>query len=225
MPRVLLALLVFAGGCAQLPPERVERDRIIMAAVQPCKERYAERLYNDGMMSVNRDGSIHYRYKGDPIGSHEEIDRCIADARKGVKVGPAIAAKLVKSGPASVAITTVENEVLVPVRLNGVPGTMALSTRSEVTFITAAYAARAGVRVAPESPAIPLTVRGDAIVVPYARVLSLEVGDVAVERLDAAVHEAVARVDGVLGNSFLALFKLNIDRRNNRLTLEPLARP
>jgi hypothetical protein len=93
------------------------------------------------MMSVNRDGSIHYRYKGNPIGAHEEIDRCIFEARKGLKVGPAIAAKLVKSGPASVA-------------------------------------------VAPESPTIPLTVRGDAIVVPYARVLSLEVGDVAVERLD-----------------------------------------
>jgi hypothetical protein len=158
--------------------------------------------------------------KGDPIGAHEEIDRCIVEARKGLKVGPAIAAKLVKSGPASVAITTVDNEVRVPVRLNGVPGTMALSTRSEVTLIIAAYAARAGVRVAPESPTIPLTVRGDAIVVPYARVLSLEVGEVAVERLDAAVHEAVARVDGVLGNSVLSLFKLNIDRKVNRLTLE-----
>ena len=222
---IRVSVVTVLCGCASYPPERVERDQLILAAVQPCKERYAHQLYNANLMSVNQDGVVRYWVRDTRAGDVDDINACLAEAQKGLKFGPFLPGKLVKAGPASVSITVADKQTLVPVRVNGIPGTMALSTRSELTSMTAAYAARAGVRLVAESPSARVATGGKVIVAPYARASSLEVGDASVERLDIAVYQQLPdhpAADGVLGNSFLSHFKMSIDRRNNRLTLEPI---
>jgi hypothetical protein len=221
-------LAALLAGCASYPPERVERDRVILAAVQPCKERYAERLYNGGMMSVEQNGTVRYWYQDSPVGAFSDIDRCISEATKGLKVGPWAPGRLARSGPATVPMTASGRELLVPVRMNGVAGTMSISTSSALTMVRADYAGRAGLPIVGESPSTRARIDGKDLVVPFARVRSLEVGEMSVEALDIVVHDTHPgnpAIDGVLGNSFLALFKVNIDRRSTRLTLEPLRQP
>lgn len=224
--RIALAVLGIAAsltGCA-VPPERAERDRAILAAVQPCKERYAERLYHADMMSVNQNGTVRYWYKGDQAGAADEINSCLSAATKGLRLGPWLSGRLTKSGPTHVATTRVGNEILVPVRVNGILGTMALRSGADFTFISSAYAQRAGIQVVAESPSTTISSGGKSVPVPYARVRAIEVGDVQVEALDVAVHEMAALpadVDGILGRSFLNNFKMEIDRPAQRLTLGP----
>ena len=215
----------FVAGCAQIPPERAERDRAILAAIQPCKERHASDLYNTNMMSVNPNGRVRYWYKGDRVGASYEIDQCLREATKGLKLGPSLPGRLAKPGPANVSISTIGKEVAVAVRVNGILGTMAVRAGSEYTFLTSAYAKRADVQIVAESPLIAVRIEGQAKLTPYARARAIEVGDAQVEALDVVVYEQVSGLpaaDGVLGKSFLSNFKMNIDRPNGRLTLEPL---
>jgi hypothetical protein len=222
MPAFLLA------SCSTIPLEREERDRAILAAVQPCKERYAERLYNTNMMSVYQNGTVRYWFKGDQVGAVEEINRCLTEATKGLKVGPWLTGRLTKSGPTHVATTRAGNEILVPVRVNGILGTMALRSGADFTFISPAYAKRSAVQVLAESPTTTITSGGKSFPVPYARVRAIEVGDAQVEALDVAVHDATSLpegVDGILGKSFLNNFKMDMDRPAQRLTLGPRPAP
>jgi Aspartyl protease len=227
MSRLLLTavVVVILGACAQMPPERVERDRVILAAVKPCKERYAERLYNPEMMSVLKDGTVRFWYKGGQVGAADEIRACFNEATKPLKLGPWQPGRLANAVPASITITPSGKDVLVPVRINGVEGMMTVSTRSSLTIARADYAKRAGLRIVDESPSTRALINSKNVLVPYARARSVQVGEVYVEALHVVVHDASlseTAVDGVLGNSFLALFKVNVDRRNNRLTLEPI---
>ena len=228
--RIALPAL-FAAGCADMPPERVERDRLILAAVQPCKERYAERLYNPEMMSVNQDGIVRYWYRDGPVGASTDIDRCINEATKGLKVGPWAAGRLVAPpGAASIPITLAGKEVLVPVRVNGVPGVLALHTNSGFTYVKTAYAKRAGLELVSASPItrVRFGTGTEIVPVPYARARSLEIGEARIEPLDIGVYDRntiPAQADGVLGANVLGHFKRVIDRRGARLTLEPLTQP
>lgn len=108
-----------------------------------------------------------------------------------------------------------------PVRLNGVLGAMAVRRNSDFTVVTPAYAKRAGIQIA-------AGIRVGSISIPYARARALEVGDASVQALDIAVHESLPdhpTVDGILGKSFLSHFRMNVDRRSNRLMLEPIRQP
>ena len=223
----LMVLGVAVAGCA-LPPERVERDRIIMAAVQPCKERHAERLYNVDMMSVNPDGTVRYWYKGGQVSAAQDITNCLADATKGLRFGPWLSGRLVKASAAEVAITSEGKDSLIPVRVNGVLGTMALRPNADFTFLTSAYAQRAGVRVVRESPTIRIRTGGQSVAAPFARARIIEIGAAQVEAADVVIYEQVRDlpgVDGVLGKPLLSHFKVNIDKANARLKLEPYRRP
>lgn len=217
-------------GCASAPPpERVERDRAVLAAIQPCKERYAELLFNVNLVTVEQDGRIRYWHRGDhAVAQTYEVDQCIAEALKGVKVGPWAPGRLAKRGPATVPITNMGREILVPVRMNGVPGRMAVSTRSGLTIAAPAYAKRAGLRLVAQSPSTHARLGDKNLVVPFVRAKLLEVGDAAVEALDVVIHDPLPEqpdVDGILGSSFLSHFKMSIDRRNGRLTLAPVTPP
>lgn len=224
----LAGIAPFLAGCAVVPPERVERDRVILAAVQPCKERYAERLYNPNMMSVRPNGRVRYWYKGDQVAASYEIDQCLSEATKGLRLGPWLPGRLAKPGPANVTISMAGKDVVVPVRVNGILGTMAVRGGVDFTSITSAYAKRAGLLVVAESPTVRVRAGGKSIFVPYSRARAVELGDVQVEALDVAVHTVIAdhpTVDGVLGKSFLGNFKMTIDRGAGRLTLEPNPMP
>jgi hypothetical protein len=219
-------IAAFLTGCRSMPPERVERDRVILAAVQPCKERYAERLYNTNMMSVYPNGTVRFWYKGDLPRAADDIQGCINEHTKGLKLGPHLPGRLVKPGPADVPITAIGKEVVVPVRINGILGAMAVRTGADFTFVSPGYAKRAGVQVIAESPTTRVTSAGKSSQAPYARVRALEVGNAQVEALDVVIFEAAnldASVDGILGKNFLSHFKVDINRAEQRVTLAPPA--
>ena len=223
----VLGIVVFAG-CAPVPPERVERDRAILVAVEPCKERYAERLYNTNMMSVNQNGTVRYWYKDNQASAADEINRCLSEATKGLKLGPWLPGRLAKPGPTSVSTTIAGKDEVVSVRVNGILGTMAVRSGVDFTYVSSAYARRAGIQVLGESPTTNIRSGGKSVAAPYARVRAMEVGEVQVEALDVVVHDVAsldASVDGILGRSFLSNFKFDVDRVARRLTLEPRPAP
>lgn len=222
---VLTTAIVAIAGCASYPPERQQRDLAILAAVKPCKERYAERLYNVDMMSVYPNGTVRFWYKGDLPSAADDISRCLFDHTKDLKLGPWLPGRLVKAGPATVTTTLAAKDIVISVRLNGISGRMAVRTGADFTFVSQGYARRADLRVVSESPTTNIRSAGKTVAVPYARARVLEVGDAQVEALDVVVYEALTidpSVDGILGRSFLSLFKIDIDRVNSRITLEPL---
>src|SRR5262245_24139712 len=221
----LLPLVAGLAGCATTAPEREQSDRVLLAAVEACWKRYSDLLSNPNLVSVQQDGGLRYYYRGDrPIGQTYEFERCLTEARKGLKTGPAAPGRLAKPGPANVFISTKGKDVLAPVRINGVLGTMVVRDSTEMTFVTADYAKRAGLRVVTESPTVAVRREGKTVAVPYARARAVELGEAQVEALDIAVHEVLSEqspVDGVLGRSFLSHFTVSIDRRLGHLTLEP----
>jgi hypothetical protein len=218
------AVVVLAAGCASYPPERVERDRLIMAAIEPCKARHNDQLFNPNMMSVNADGRVRYFYKGDQIRAPEEIGKCLDDATKGLKLGPWRDGRLGKPGPAVVPITpSGKQDLLVEVRINGAVGRLAIGTSAPLTIISPAFGERAGLRPVAESPLTHAAIGGRNVTPPYVRAGAVEVGEASVQALDIVVYDAYpagSGVDGILCSTFLSNFKLDIDRKANRLTLE-----
>jgi Aspartyl protease len=220
-----LAVLVTLSGCATVPPEREERDRAVLAAIDPCKQRHPE-LFGRLGVSVTQEGIVRYWYKDYLVAESYEFDRCISEMLKGAKVGPFAPGQLAANAlPTSLAVGISGAIVIVPVRVNGVEGLMRLGTNSAVTYVKPAYAKRAGLEVAAESPKAHVRFSDQNLVVPFVRAKQVQVGSVSVERLDIVVHDhpgLAAKIEGVLGASFLSRFKVAIDRSANRLTLEPI---
>lgn len=217
-------MAVALAGCSTIPPERAERDRAILAAVQPCKERHAERLYNADMMSVNQNGTVRFWYKDGQASAVDDINRCISEATKGLRLGPWLRGRAVKTGPTSVSMSAVGGDLVVPVRVNGILGTMAVRRNVDFTYVTTAYAKRAGLQTFAESPTIRIRRGSESMLVPFARVRALEVGEAQVEALDVVVYEPepnALAADGILGRSFLHNFEMAMDRGAGRLTLAP----
>jgi hypothetical protein len=215
-------VITLLAGCVTIPPERVERDRVILAAAQPCKERYLERLYNAEMMSVTKDGTVRFWYKGNQVSAAEDIRRCLSEATKGLKLGPWLPGRLTKAGPASVPISTAGKDITVAVRVNGILGTMVVRASADFTFLTFAYAQRAGLQIAGESPTIWIRSGGQSIAAPYVRARAVEVGDAQVEAVNVVLYQQVRDLpdaDGVLGKPFLSHFKMTVDRANGRMAL------
>jgi hypothetical protein len=229
--RITLAMTgvaVILSGCATVPPEREERDRAIMAAIQPCKERYPE-LFGRLGVGVTQDGVVRYWYHSHLVAQTYEMDQCISEARKDLKVGPFAPGRLAANArPANIPVGVSGRTVVVPVRVNGVSGLMLLRRASGLTYVGPAYAKRAGLEIVGASPSTHVRLEGQTVVMPFARARSVEVGDASVEALDIAVHEpraGSAKIDGVLGGNFLGHFKVNVDPGSKRLTLEPIRQP
>ena len=217
-----LAALTVLGGCAAVPPEREERDRMIIAASKPCTEKYSYILL--GPIQVNPNGGVSFWYNDQFGTSANELLTCVTDATKELRRGPYKPGELARPGPARVPVTAERGEVLAPVRVNGTLGTMAVDRSAAITTLTPAFAKRIGLNIVAESPTTYVTLGGKLVEIPYARVRALEVGDASVGTLDVAVYEVSsgrATVDGVLGRTFLDHFRMDVDPRNNELTLGP----
>jgi hypothetical protein len=172
---------------------------------------------------------VRYFYWDHLVGKVDEVNQCIHEAVKDLKVGPFAPGRLAaQSRAASVAVGISGPVVVVPVHVNGVAGLMRLAAGSAITYVKPDYAKRAGLHVVAESPTTHVRFDGTSVSVPFVRSKAVEVGDVSVEALDIAVHDSrmlAAKVDGVLGASFLGHFKVTVDRSSNRLTLEPIRQP
>lgn len=222
--RLLLAVVIVLAGCTSTPPERVERDRMVLAAIQPCRERYSDYFHMDAI-SVNQDGRVRYWYKDYQVARVPEVQACINQALQNTKVGPWAPARVAKAAPSDVSITATPQQILVPVRINGVSGTLMLVQKSGLTYVKPAFAERAGLRVVASAPTTYVRFEGmeRAIETPFVRARTFEIGDAVLEALDIAVYDnaKIGAADGVVGANVLQQFNVNVDRRNSRLRLDP----
>ena len=221
--RALAALACsLAAGCA-VPPERAERDRAFMRAIEPCQRQYpAVRV-----VGFDDHGTLYTRIPEHSLGELAGFERCAKDAlKRELALRPFATGKLAaNAGSASVPMQTSAPGVLVPVLINGMSATLLLDTGASLTIVRPAFAQRAGIKVAFESPRILTTVvGGQRLSIPFVRVLSVSIGAAAVEDMDVGVYDvlpALPGVDGLLGSNFLNHFRVTIDRQAVRVSLEP----
>ena len=211
--------LAFLAGCA-LPPERNERERALRAAIEPCLKQYpAVKL-----TGIDDYGQVYARAP-----EHMDVDgfeRCSKQAIEREHLALIGTGKLAE-GVASTTVTIRQaySAFLVPVRINGISGTLVLDTGASQTLITPHFAQRAGLEAAYGAPRVRgNVVGGTRVSVPLARARSVSVGAAVVEELDVGIYDALpgrADVDGLLGASFLHHFRFTVDRKNLQLILEP----
>ena len=219
VPTATFALALLAAGCA-VPLERSERERALRAAIEPCLKRYP---------SVKLTGIDDYGHVYARAPEHADVEgfeRCSKEAIEREHLALIGTGKLADSAaPATVAIRQAYSAFLVPVRINGISGTLVLDTGASETLIKPELARRAGLEVAYGAPRVRgNVVGGTRVSVPLVRARSVSVGSAAVEDLDVGVYDALPGrpdVDGLLGASFLHHFRFTVDRKNLRLILEP----
>ncbi len=125
----------------------------------------------------------------------------------------------------SVRIQVARGGVVVTVTINeSQQGALVLDTGSTSTIFSPALARKVGIAVPFNAPQRIVTLLGGkTITMPFARVRSLKVGDLAVEDLDVGVYDSfpgTTSVDGLLGADFLSHFRVTVDRGSRQLTLE-----
>ncbi|PYN95326.1 MAG: hypothetical protein DMD91_25185 [Candidatus Rokuibacteriota bacterium] len=134
------------------------------------------------------------------------------------------------SGSVTVPMQMLNTMTLVSVQVNGSPyhALFLLDTGANLTVLNPLYAGRLGI-VVPDN-ARKKTIRavgGAALTIPLVKVPRLAVGDAAVENMEIGVYDAFPQsrtIDGILGADFLNRFNVTLDRTNNRLRLDRIAR-
>lgn len=126
---------------------------------------------------------------------------------------------------ASVPIRLVADKITLRVTLNdSQQATLLLDTGASKTVLNPALIERLGISLSPNATRWPATlVGGTTITMPFVRIRSLRVGGFAVEDIDVGVFDTfpdAQDVHGLLGADFLNQFKVTLDRRARRLTLE-----
>jgi clan AA aspartic protease (TIGR02281 family) len=130
------------------------------------------------------------------------------------------------SGAARVSIPGTSSVRLLLVVVNGVAGNFILDTGATFVAVTSQFASRAGVSTEPTNQIVLKTVGGTALAeIGYANMVS--VGKAEARGVVLAVHRASVnpfgdKIDGLLGMSFLARFKLNVSPTQIELTPIPL---
>lgn len=218
-----LVLALLASGCASVPPERVERDRVVLRAIAPCEQRYP----TVRVLGMDDQGRLQTQVSPGNVDDLARFRTCAQEAvKRELEVGPLGAGQVPATARAGVVTAQlVGTVILVPALLNGVPATLLLDTGATTTIVRPALAQRAGIEVPPDAPKmIGVVVGGQRISLPLVRARALSVGEAVVEGIDVGVFDGMAHmpgVDGLLGGNFLNHFKVTIDRENRRLTLEP----
>lgn len=223
--RILVVVVLSAVGCAPMPPEREERDRALMKAIEPCIKQYP----GARVTSIDRHGRIDALVED--VRDLEGIRQCAQEAlSRSPELRTIANGRLAAhAGRASVKIQTRGPAILVPALVNGVDATLLLDTGASFTIIRPDLARRAGIEPAWQAPRILATVTGGGqISIPLVRARSLGIRNAAVEAIDVGVYEALPSfpdVDGILGGNFLNHFRLTVDRQKRLLILVPSRPP
>jgi predicted aspartyl protease len=131
------------------------------------------------------------------------------------------------SGSARIAIPGQSNVHFLRVFVNGVEGNFILDTGATFLTVSSQFASKARIHTEPANQVVMKTVGGTALAdIGYAAKITIGKAEasgvvVAVHRNDGA-NPFGDRIDGLLGMSFLARFKLNISPRVIELTPIPL---
>jgi len=195
-------VVALAVGCV-VPPERTERERALRAAIEPCLKQYpAVKL-----TGIDDYGQVYARASEDSdVAGFESCSKEAIEREHLALIGTGKLADT--AAPATVTIRQAYSAFLVPVRINGISGTLVLDTGASQTLIKPEFARRAGLEVAYGAP----------------RARSVSVGSASVEDIDVGIYDALPGrpgVDGLLGASFLHHFRFTVDRKNLQLILEP----
>lgn len=223
-PAVIAAVALLEAGCATVPPEQAERERVLMSAIKPCQWQYPAVQ----VVGLDDDGQLYALVRRDRIGDYDKFERCAKEALgREFKLRPFGAGRLAAAaGPAAVPFqTTAGSGVLVPVLINGVDARLILDTGAAFTVVRPEFAQRAGIEIAAAGPRIPtVVVGGQQVSIPFARAESVSIGAASVEKMEVGVFDALPRLrqaDGLLGRNFLNHFKLTIDQERRLVSLEP----
>ena len=224
--RIVPAIGFIAGGCAQapVPPEQAERQRQMMAAIEPCKQKYP----SVREVEIDEHGRIFAQGRWESA-QWAGFKACASEALTRSAERRPFGAGKIAAGAATAKVTfkPAGSLMLVPVSVNGTEATFLLDTGSSVTLLRPSFAQRAGVALPSRAPTMSVGVGGgQRFQVPYVRVKSLRVGDAAVEGIDVGVLDSLVPplrggVDGVLGANYLNHFRITIDRQGRLITLEP----
>ena len=131
----------------------------------------------------------------------------------------------VENGKAVIPVEIDSDVLLVEVKINNrISATMVLDTGASTVTLTRSLATRLGVDLAEAEPYFVGTAGGAAAAYRIA-LAELRLGGARVKRVAAAVvpsMELGENIDGLLGNSFLAHFKVRVDASKKQVILESL---
>ena len=228
LPLTLIAsFLSSLAGCAPLPPEQAAREALMLEAARECKNRF---ITIQSIDRVDNYGRVWFTYRGSG-GENQAFLACYEKlVQEKAQSTPLVAKGRIsprEGAPTktSVPIQVARGGIVVTVTINeSQQGALVLDTGSTSTILSLALARKVGIEVPFNAPQRIVTLLGGkTITMPFARVRSLKVGDLAVEDLDVGVYDSfpgVTSVDGLLGADFLGHFRVTVDRGSRQLTLE-----
>lgn len=97
-----------------------------------------------------------------------------------------------------------------------------IDTGATFTLINRQTARELGITINETTPFIQVASVSDIISTPLVSLESLRVGKAEVENVEILIYPMAGGADGLLGNSFLNKFKVEIDSINNKMTLHPM---
>lgn len=230
MRAIPLALIsgfwLLVAACASLSPTTEQPKALQWEAATECEARFSDIRVKEidyyGRLSYEYGAPGGINYRDDFIACYQQrVQEKFKSLISSGRLSPSAQA----TPKTSVPIKVVETKILVSVTINeSQRASLVLDTGAAYTTLRPALLERLGISVPASTPLWKLSLLGrESISLPFARVQSLKVGDVAVEDIDVGVYDAFPTaqgVDGLLGGDFLNHFRVSIDRGSQRLTLE-----
>lgn len=168
----------------------------------------------------------HYARTGDTDAAVTRLARAIAlDPALRPELGPLmerLRARRHTPALAEIPITRTGGTLLVDTRINGSPQAFRfmVDTGASYTAISTETALRLGLRdIFLGAPVVELETANGRIYTTTAMLDSVQIGTARVDRVEAVILEQMGRVDGLLGQSFLRHFDIEIDRTRGVLAL------
>jgi clan AA aspartic protease (TIGR02281 family) len=96
-----------------------------------------------------------------------------------------------------------------------------VDTGASFTLIGRGTAKDLGMMIDEYTPFIPIATASDIILTPLVTLKSVLVGQAEVEDVEALIYNMPAEKEGLLGNSFLGKFRVDLDSVNSKMTLHP----
>jgi hypothetical protein len=220
-------LSVLPVGCAPSPASQAARRELLWDAARECKGRFGTIRSVD---QIDDRGRISFTYVGSGPENEAFRDCVLQLVQEKSQARPPVALGRVVPRTPDLRKTTLPLEVrgqalVVRTSVNEVePANLVLDTGSAYTILRPPLLRRVGVDIPANASRWPLTiVGGKQVDIPFVRLRSLRLGELAVEDLDVGAFEvlpAATGVDGLLGANVFQHFRVTVDRDARTLSLE-----
>ncbi|MBT8135736.1 MAG: retroviral-like aspartic protease family protein [Gammaproteobacteria bacterium] len=177
-------------------------------------------------LAADPDYAPYHRLLGELLARRGDMQGALASLEQALALDPALAAEIdpllqrLRARRNTPPVTTVpiqrrRNTLFVNARINGSTETyrFLFDTGASYTAITSATALRLGINdIFFRAPVVALETANGRIYTTTARLQSIDVSGARVDNVEAVILESMGGVDGLLGQSFLRHFDINIDR-------------